>query len=203
MQVVKIKEAKVQRIVFLVIVSLIFSVIAYYDVPSSYFKYSNGNYNNALGGIVNFSYRTGSETQYIHIYEQVYENGKLVSTQRILSLGAAGEVRKSKLSLMLTKTSDLGWAISTDGAVTHWTSKMEHPQTFSREVEYLHTRKRALTGEDDFVLAAVYQVKISGRLKEVYPQDCETVLDDLDAVISKNDMVVLIHMATSKKPFIL
>ena len=198
---VKLKEQKTQRIAFLAIVTVVFFVIITNDVQrGSYFQSRNGDFNNTTGGTVNYSYRTGSETQYVLFYEDIYQNGKLVSTEWLLSLGVGGEVRKSKLSLTLSETSNLNWTLNADGAVKSWTTSLEDASYSECTVEYLKTRKQVLTGEDDLVLAAVYQERAFGKV-EVYPQACEDVLDDLDAVISNNDTVVLIRMVTSQKPY--
>lgn len=199
---VKLKEPKTQRIAFLVIVTVVFLIVTCFtnDVyRGSYLKYSNGDFNNTLGGMVSFSYRTGSETQYVQFYEDVYQNGELYSTEWLLSLGVGGEVWKSKVSLTLSEAPNLDWTLNADGAVIDWTTKLADPSYSGRTVEYLKFGKQDLTGEDDLVLAAVYQARTSDK-GDVHPQECKNVLEDLDAVISNNDTVVLIRMVTSQKP---
>lgn len=198
----KLKEPKMQRITFLVLAAVVFFMVTYSANNvhrGSYFQYSNGDFDNTTGGTVHYSYRTGSETQYVHFYEDVYQNGELVSTEWLLSLGVGGEVWKSKLSLTLSETPNLDWTLNADGAVIDWTTKLADPSYSGRTVEYLKFGKQDLTCQDDLVLAAVYQERAFGKVN-VYPQVCENILDDLDAVISNNDTVVLIRMVTSQKP---
>lgn len=197
---VKLKGQKTQRITFLILVAVVFFMVTYFANNvhrGSYFQYRNGDFNNTTGGTVNYSYRTGSETQYVHFYEDVYQNGELVSTEWIASMGVGGEVWKTELSLTLRETPDLNWTFNGIG-LTSWTTKLADPSYSERTVKYLKAKTLVLTGEDDLVLAAVYQARASDK-GDIYPQECKNVLEDLNAVISSNETVVLIRMVTSQK----
>lgn len=199
---VKLKKPKMQRITFLVLAAVVFFMVTYFANNvhrGSYFQYSNGDFDNTTGGTVHYSYRTGSETQYVHFYEDVYQNGELTSAVGPLSIGVGGEVWKSKVSLTLSEAPNLDWTLNADGAVIDWTTKLADPSYSGRTVKYLKTKTLVLTGDDDLVLAAVYQARTSDK-GDVHPQECKNVLEDLDAVISNNDTVVLIRMVTSQKP---
>lgn len=197
--VAKLKETKFQRMIFLVsaIVMLLVIMNGTDTVKNgSYCRYKNGGFDSISGGTVHFSHRTGEETQNIHFCEDVYLNGKLLSTQQCLSLGMEGEVCQNDLWLSLSVAPALFWTLNADGAVTYWITELEEASYSRRTVKHLQPGKHPLTGEDNVVLAAVFQNSLYSR-GDGYPQECDDILNDLDAVISKNDTVVLIRMVTS------
>lgn len=167
------------------------------NAEGSSLKYGGGTLSASSCGTANYSCQTGSETQYVHFYEDVYRDGRLFSSQRRLSLHCAGENRNSAVSLTLNPSPDLNWTLNGGGAEAEWTTASAGVSSSSRAVINLEVRKAAITGEDDLVLAAVYQERADGR-KVLSTAPCESVLRDLDKIVSENDEVVLIRMAVSQ-----
>ncbi|BAK99666.1 peptidase M56 family protein [Oscillibacter valericigenes Sjm18-20] len=162
-------------------------------------RWKSGKFDNISGGTVTFLYRTGSDVQYVNYYEDIYEGGALTSSHYILSGGVAGEEWKSNLSLTLSASPNLDWTLNDGGAATTWTTPLTDTSYGGRTVCTPVSKKQSLGSGSNLILAAVYQ-ETGARDKEVYAAPCEAVLQDLDKVISKNDVVVLIRMETSDTP---
>ena len=166
---------------------------------SHWLRWKSGSFDTVSSGTVAYTYRTGSDVQYLSFYEDVYEGGILTDSHFILSEGVAGEEWKSNLSLSLSAAPELSWTLRDGGAVTSWTTLLHDDSYSGRTVCIPDAGKQTLNGGSNLVLAAVYQETAFGGT-EIYPAPCETVLQDLDKVISMNDVVVLIRLEASDVP---